>query len=167
LVVMSSLLSLASISYVFAVIVKNVLRERRQRPSRRLIAQPMDVFLLSLFASEFVMSIGGSINAKYIHDGKVQVGSACMAQVVLLTVGPGTLAMITLVIAVYTFSVVWWRTGKGTVRFAWSVVGVIWAYSILFITLTAWRYHWGTFFHPTPSVLVLDRQILHSRTTFR
>jgi hypothetical protein len=54
------------------------------------------------------------------------------------------------VIAIYTFAVVWWRTGKGSVRFAWSIVGAIWTYNILFITITAWHYRWENFFHPTP-----------------
>jgi len=73
-----------------------------------------------------------------------------MTQVVFGTVGPGSLAMITLVIAVYTFSIVWWRMEQVSLLFAWSIVGVIWAYHILFVTLMAWRYRWDTLFHPTP-----------------
>jgi len=54
------------------------------------------------------------------------------------------------VIAVYTFAIVWWRMEQRSLLFAWSVVGVIWTYNILFITLMAWRYHWDALFHPTP-----------------
>jgi hypothetical protein len=69
------------------------------------------------------------------------------------------------VIAVYTFSVVWWRIEMSSVRFAWTVVGVIWTYSILFVMLMAWRYRWDTLFHPSPvwrRIYLLD--IMHVLT---
>jgi len=56
------------------------------------------------------------------------------------------------VIAVYTFVLVWWRIGTGerAVYIAWIVVGLIWIYEILYISLAAWRFKVDTFFHPTP-----------------
>jgi hypothetical protein len=42
----------------------------------------------------------------------------------------------------------------GSLRFAWTVVGVIWTYNILFVMLMAWRYRWDTLFHPTPVCLI-------------
>ena len=67
------------------------------------------------------------------------------------------------VIAIYTFSVVWWRTGKGSVRFAWSIVGAIWTYSILFVTISAWRYRWENLFHPTPVCFIFQMSRVSSR----
>jgi len=75
------------------------------------------------------------MNIKWVHEGVVNTGHFCTAQGALLQLGTTGVAMATMAIAIYSFSAVWWRKTVHNSNLAYSVVGGIWLYVILFVLI--------------------------------
>jgi len=152
-VTQAGVMSLLACLVTYALIVRNICRHARQTPGRwRLIRVPMDIYLLSLFAADIVLSIGGVINAKWVRDGKSQRGGWCSAQAVSLSVGTITVAVNTLAIAIHTFVMIWWNKGLKANFVAWIAVAAPWIYSVSYLAIVGWihRHEPNGIFRPTP-----------------
>jgi len=95
----------------FLLVTRNVIRESRSRSRKALIQQPMDIYMLSLFAADLFHALGSWMNIKWIREGKVYTGTYCSVQGAMNQIGPVGVAMNTLVIVVVTFITVWWGRG--------------------------------------------------------
>jgi len=65
---------------LLAVLAVLVLIFRRAFRHRSLVHQPMDVYMLSLFAFDLIMALGRVTDIKWISLGKVYTGGYCTAQ---------------------------------------------------------------------------------------
>ncbi|KAF5338491.1 hypothetical protein D9611_013242 [Ephemerocybe angulata] len=103
----SGLVSLIAVLYVFGIIIRNVIRRVRQHRRWLIFVDPIDVIMFSLFLADLIQSIGAVLNAKWVSQGKVEVGEFCTAQGVIKQLGETTAAMSTLLITIYTFRGLW------------------------------------------------------------
>jgi len=99
----------------------------------RLFREPADIYMLSLLTSDLIQAAGITMNMKWVHEGEVKAGHFCTVQGAVQQLGETGVAMATLAIAVYSFSAVWWRKTVHHSNLAYSVVGLIWLYVILFV----------------------------------
>lgn len=53
--------------------------------------------MLSLFCSDILQGLGGVLNVRWIHDGKLEDGSYCTAQGAIQQLGETSVAMTTTV----------------------------------------------------------------------
>ncbi|KAG6917323.1 hypothetical protein DXG01_002981 [Tephrocybe rancida] len=132
-------ISLLAVCYVFFIITCNVVRHFRLSPKHRIsvIQEPMDILMLSLFIADFGQAFGAVADIKWVNEGKVEIGAWCTAQGVFQQLGETGSAITTLLIAIYTFIGVWWRIGMGkkSVRVAKLIVGLMWFFIILMVTI--------------------------------
>ncbi|THH15654.1 hypothetical protein EW146_g4859 [Bondarzewia mesenterica] len=137
LTVEAGAISLAAILLVFILISRNVYRHWTRVPwdKWRLLAEPMDIFMLSLLCSDVLQAVGAFLNFKWVTEGKVYSGPYCTAQGAIQQLGETGVAMATFVISVHTFIAVMWRRGTHSRLAAFIVVGFIWLYVILFVGL--------------------------------
>ncbi|KAF8915566.1 hypothetical protein CPB85DRAFT_413173 [Mucidula mucida] len=107
----SGFISLFAVLYVFYIIFGNAYRHARTTSGKdwRFIQEPMDVFMLSLFAADFLQALGAVLDIKWINEGVVEVGSFCTAQGVIQQLGETGVAITTMAIAVYTFVLLRWN----------------------------------------------------------
>jgi hypothetical protein len=135
----SALLSLAAVTIVLALICHNFWRKSLFPPTgvakQHLIRDPADLFMLSLFIADLIQALGGAMNVKWVHDEKVYRGTFCNAQGAIEQLGEATVALSTLVIAVHTFSSVWWRRGIRSLLTASIIIGIIWLFVILYVAI--------------------------------
>jgi len=116
----------------------------------KLVLGPMDVFLLSLFLFDIIMALGKVTNIKWIHDGRIFPGSYCTAQGVIQQLGETGSAIVTTVIAIYTFTIVMWDF-KPKLLVAYLVITSIWLFLIIFIAVTVATQTHGTHHYITPA----------------
>jgi len=136
LVAESFVASIVAVVWVLGIIWRNYVRVNRDSSdSQRLIQTPGDVFMLSLFLADLINAIGGTINIKWIAEGKVEIGASCTAQAAIQQIGATAVAMTTLGIAVHTFSAVWWGRGLYSTLNAAIVVGILWLCNFLFVVI--------------------------------
>jgi hypothetical protein len=94
----TGVISLIAVLGVLILIIVNVYRRIREDPvGWRLIQEPMELFLLSLFIAEIFQSFGAVMNWKWVHDGQVVQGAYCTAQGIIQQFGETSVAMTTLV----------------------------------------------------------------------
>ncbi|TDL26008.1 hypothetical protein BD410DRAFT_560778 [Rickenella mellea] len=103
----ASLISCIAVITLFFLIIRNVLRYRKNK-KLRLIQEPLDVYMLSLFISDLLQAIGNGMGAKWAHDGIVRTGGYCTAQGVI-------------------------EQGTHSRTIAICVVALIWIYIIVFV----------------------------------
>jgi hypothetical protein len=70
---------------------------------RKLLHTPADIYMLSLFLYDILQAMGGILDVWWAHDGIVTVGPYCTAQGVIQQLGQLGVALITLIITIYTF----------------------------------------------------------------
>jgi len=75
------------------------------------------------------------MDIQWVKTGKVVVGDFCSAQGIIQQLGETSVAITTLVIALYTFVVVWWRRGMHAVLVAKIIVALIWIFVILMVII--------------------------------
>jgi len=131
-VTQASCISLVAVSYVFTIILRNVVRRIRYATGK-VFEGPMDLLMFSLFSADALQAMGGAMSIQWIQDGKVEVGNFCSAQGIVQQLGETGVAMTTLMIAVYTFLGGW--LGKDTRTMPIWVTQVLMAAVWLFITL--------------------------------
>ncbi|KAJ7497678.1 hypothetical protein FB451DRAFT_1018379, partial [Mycena latifolia] len=100
-----------------------------------LVQAPMDVLMLSLFVADMLQAIGAVMDVHWVHRGKVVVGPFCTAQGVIQQLGETSVAITTLLIALFTFAGVWFRKGLGATSLATLLVGLIWLFVILMVAI--------------------------------
>jgi len=123
----ASFLSLAAVIVIFVLIGRNVLRYGVWN----LLRVPADIYMLSLFVYDILQAMGGILDVRWAHDGVVTVGPYCTAQGVIQQIGQLGVALITLIITVYTFIVALWEVGIRARHFAFGMV----ALASLFVAL--------------------------------
>jgi len=116
----------------------------------KLVQRPMDLFVLALFSFDIIMALGRVTNIKWVHEGKIFQGNYCTAQGVIQQFGETGSAMVTLVIAIYTFVVVMWGKFKRQLLVAYLVVGFILFFIVLFIGITVGTQTHGNQYYMAP-----------------
>ncbi|KAF7325193.1 hypothetical protein MKEN_00563500 [Mycena kentingensis (nom. inval.)] len=139
---------------MFARILHNKIQASRERRAghrgRKLIEEPMDVLVLSLFFGDLLQSLGTVMDVRWINDGIVRVGSTCTAQGILQNMGQAGIAITTFIITLHTFDHLWRTGGIPSRRAAYWVVGSIWTFLILTIAISAGVHRNPSFYAPTP-----------------
>ncbi|TFK53735.1 hypothetical protein OE88DRAFT_1643416 [Heliocybe sulcata] len=106
----------------------------------RPIQRPVDLYVLFLFIFGAVEALGAIVNIRWVYEGKM--------------IGETGTAMVTLVIALHTFVVLWWRARYAqSMRVAWAVICVICIFLSLFIPINiAVNQRRGEYYiQPTPN----------------
>ncbi|KAJ7141392.1 hypothetical protein C8R44DRAFT_763319 [Mycena epipterygia] len=129
----SGLISLIAVLGVFILIIRNGIRHVRRTGKWHLVPEPMDVLMLSLFVADLIQAIGAVMDVHWVHSGKVEVGSFCTAQGVVQQLGETSVAITTLMIALFTFVGVWWRKGLGATALATALIALTWLFVALLI----------------------------------
>jgi hypothetical protein len=91
--------------------------------------------MLFLFIADWIQALGGVLNIKWVNDERVFRGTFCNAQGAIEQLGETTVALVTLVIAVHTFSSVWWRRGVKSLLTASILMGLVWLFVILYVAI--------------------------------
>ncbi|KII91648.1 hypothetical protein PLICRDRAFT_51784 [Plicaturopsis crispa FD-325 SS-3] len=117
---------------------------------RRLIQEPMDLYMLSLFAANFLQALGQMLGAKWVNDGKSEVGAFCTSQGVVQQLGEPVVALATLVIAIHSFVAVWWSKGVHSLRVAQSIVAIYWLFAVLFVSVGMVVHRGENYVSPSP-----------------
>jgi len=135
----SAFLSLVSVAIILLLICRNVWRKTLFPPKsvarQHLIQVPADLFMLSLFIADLIQALGGVMNVKWVHDQRVYQGGFCTAQGAIQQLGETIVALVTLVIAVHTFSTVWWGKGVKSCLTAAIIMGIVWLFVSLYVGL--------------------------------
>jgi hypothetical protein len=150
----ASVVSLIAVSYVFSIILWNIGRlyfdpERRGR-GLRLFRQPMDLLMLSLFIADALQATGGVLNAKWVNDGKIEVGTLCNVQGIIQNVGETAVALSNLTISVYTLLGLWLRKDIASKRLTLVVIACIWTFIAIIVAVGNATNHDPVFESPTP-----------------
>lgn len=141
----AGLISVTAVVGVFVLIFIKVYR------SRRLVQRPMDLFVLMLFFFDIIMALGRVTSIKWVQEGKVYQGSYCTAQGIIQQIGETGSAMVTSVIAIYTFAVVMWGTFQRQLHVAYLVIVFIVVFLAIFIGVTVGTQTHGTQNYMTPA----------------
>ncbi|KIY72530.1 hypothetical protein CYLTODRAFT_388656 [Cylindrobasidium torrendii FP15055 ss-10] len=175
----SGFISCFAVLYVVWIILRNALAHRRRarstktRSEWRLVREPMEVFMLSLFAADFLQGLGAILDIKWVSTGNVAVGSFCTAQGLplspLYTHNPRTeqntgviqqlgecgVAMSTLLIAVHTFLMI--RLNRTHARpsilgmvVSVGAVALTWIYIVVIIGVGFGVYKGRYYMEPVP-----------------
>ncbi|KAI9445897.1 hypothetical protein H4582DRAFT_1868838 [Lactarius indigo] len=131
----ASFLSLGAVIVIFILIARNLLRYRKSLPNGdwKLLQTPADIYMLSLFLYETIQAVGGILNIRWAHDEVVTTGPYCMAQGIFKQAGSLGVALISLILAVHTFTIALWSVGVEARYFAFGFV----AFTCLFVALWA------------------------------
>ncbi|KAG9080058.1 hypothetical protein FRC06_007127, partial [Ceratobasidium sp. 370] len=157
----AGLVSLASILVLLAIILRNYRRNRSKPPPGpwRLFRGNMDILMLNLICADLCMSIGSSLSLYWAYKHKVYIGPMCTVQGTIQTIGEGAVFIATVLIAVYTFLVIYLSRGPGYKP--WYCLGVVtamWIWVILWAVIPI-RAHAGmepdehgekSYYVPTP-----------------
>ncbi|KAH8119308.1 hypothetical protein DFH11DRAFT_436935 [Phellopilus nigrolimitatus] len=140
----SGLISLLSIFTLVVFVI------RPPEEQRRLVQEPADLLMLSLFAADLLQATGAAMNIRWANTGFVQIGTYCTAQGAIQQLGETSVAMSTLAIALQTFIAVCFRKFVHSMRPAIAVVAFIWLFVILFVAIAAGVNGGSTYYVPTP-----------------
>ncbi|KIJ42238.1 hypothetical protein M422DRAFT_780051 [Sphaerobolus stellatus SS14] len=152
----AAILSCIAVFYLFYVITMNGRRYLKLNPKLRwweVITSPIEVYMISLFVADFLQGVGIAFDIRHIHSGIVQCGTYCTAQGILRQLSEATVAFSTLAIAVHTFVIILFRKGQNAFKFSLIIVGLIWLYVSLFVTIASALHSKGSefFYTPTPN----------------
>jgi len=125
------LVSVFAVSWLFCRIIANIVNCMRRNEKWQLVQYPIEVYLLSLFAGEFLEAGGDTLNYEWVVKGKLSSGKYCDAEAFVVTVGETAVALTTTVIAIHTFVLLWVGTALKSVPIAWIIVGLCWLFDIL------------------------------------
>jgi len=96
------------------------------------------------------MALGRVTSIKWVQEGRVFQGNYCTAQGIIQQFGETGSAMVTTVIAIYTFVVVMWGAFKHQLLVAYLVVGFIFVFITLFIGVSVGTQTHGAHHYMTP-----------------
>ncbi|THH10514.1 hypothetical protein EW145_g1272 [Phellinidium pouzarii] len=152
LIAESGLISLTSLLVLLVLIIKNVYRNSRMsfEEKRRLVQEPTDILVISLFAADFLQGIGAALDIRWANTGAVHTGKFCAAQGAIQQLGEASVAMTTLAIALQTFVAVCFRKFVHDMKPAIAIVAFIWIYVILFVSIGASVNGASDYYVPTP-----------------
>ncbi|KAF8601556.1 hypothetical protein BDV93DRAFT_524730 [Ceratobasidium sp. AG-I] len=151
-------ISFAAVLLLFFIVWVKYKRSRRLNPHREhvLLRSHLDVYMLNLFISELLMSLGGVLDAKWANETQVYCGGYCAAQGSLQFIGETSVAIWTLAITLHT----WWSVvyAKRVVFRPWicfGLVAAVWVFLIAFNFGAYTSYPVGeisddNYFTPTP-----------------
>ncbi|KII94774.1 hypothetical protein PLICRDRAFT_693106 [Plicaturopsis crispa FD-325 SS-3] len=161
----AAFISLFAVILIFGYMARNVRHAPLGR--RRLIQEPLDLYMISLFVANFLQSLSMVLSVKWVNDGKTEVGAVCTAQGIMQQLGETGVAMSALVIAVHSFVAVWWSKGVSprALRSAGFVIGLCWAYIVVHIIIGQSVYHAQNYITPTPYWCWLGRPYLVAKIT--
>ncbi|TDL19193.1 hypothetical protein BD410DRAFT_805970 [Rickenella mellea] len=130
----------------------NFIRYLKATPlkKRKLLRNPVNVYLILLFSSDLVHAIGQGMNAKWVYDGVVYTGAYCTAQGITRQVGETGGALATLAIAVHTFIVLFTRKGHDSRTTAICIVLSICVFLIGFVLGEVGKNGATRYITPTP-----------------
>ncbi|KAF5320691.1 hypothetical protein D9619_001330 [Psilocybe cf. subviscida] len=133
----SALLSLLAVLYAMSIILRGVVwRFRHVREVRlHIFHQPMDLLIFCLFVADILQATGAVMDIKWIHTGKVEVGTFCNAQGIVQQLGETGVAMTTLLISLFTFFGIWMGKDIRSMALTSTVVGAVWSFIILMVVL--------------------------------
>ncbi|KLO07844.1 hypothetical protein SCHPADRAFT_944915 [Schizopora paradoxa] len=134
----AGILSASALAILVGLIIRNVYRYKKHAKAYkwRLVDQPADVYVLSLFVADVLQSIGSAMSARWVHTGVVEPGHFCTAQGVIQQVGETSVGLATMIIAIHTFLSVWMRV-QHRVRTALIVATIPWLFMALFVGIAA------------------------------
>ncbi|KAJ7809189.1 hypothetical protein B0H14DRAFT_2379907, partial [Mycena olivaceomarginata] len=96
-------------------------------------------------------SIGVVMDVRWINNGIVQGGDFCTAQGRhFLNIGQAAIAMSTFIITLHTFDTIWRRGGIGSPKLAAVIVGTIWTFLVLTVSISTAVHRSPRFYAPTP-----------------
>ncbi|KAN0133553.1 hypothetical protein V8E53_008721 [Lactarius tabidus] len=137
LIVEVSFLSFGAIIAIFLLVTRNVQRYRKALPNGdwKLLRTPADIYMLSFFVYDIMLSIGGILNIRWAHDGVVTTGPYCTAQGIFKQIGATGVALITLILTTHTFMTALWRVGADARNFAFSIVALTCLFVVLWVSI--------------------------------
>ncbi|TFK53708.1 hypothetical protein OE88DRAFT_1626244 [Heliocybe sulcata] len=141
--VQAGVASVVAVLILLILLVRNILRLRRNNPGFEIIQKPVDLYALCLFTFDLVQGVGGLVNAKWVSEGKLYTGSFCTFQGTVQQIGETGVALSTLAITLHTFRVVWCGRGGRDRLIAYAAISVIWTFVILLVGISV-----GTLTHP-------------------
>ncbi|KAH7100171.1 hypothetical protein BKA62DRAFT_256444 [Auriculariales sp. MPI-PUGE-AT-0066] len=160
----TGLLSAAAILLVACLILRQTVRNATGSPKTRpIINTHLDIYMISLLVSDSFQAIGAVMDIRWIRQGTVSCGSFCNAQGALQTLGEPAVAMVTAVIALHTFCVIFFRwTPPKSFLLPLIVIGGIWAYVGTY-TGVMFAKHGSSFITPTPYWCWISARYPHDR----
>ncbi|KAJ7136997.1 hypothetical protein C8R44DRAFT_948745, partial [Mycena epipterygia] len=151
---LAGFLSLAAVVTMFGLIVRNVIRSwklpRASRP--KLIQGPMDLFVLSLMLADLFQSLGVVMDVRWISNGIVHVGGYCTSQGRMnsRSLGVRRLKFIPKIITLHTFDTIWRHGGVKSLKLASIIIGTVWTFLVLTVSISASVKRHPPFYAPTP-----------------
>ncbi|EJD41565.1 hypothetical protein AURDEDRAFT_186517 [Auricularia subglabra TFB-10046 SS5] len=109
--------------------------------------------MVSLLVSDSLQAIGAVMDLRWIRQGNVTCGGFCNAQGAIQSLGETSVAMATVVIAIHTFLVIFFRwTPPRSFLIPVIVISAIWIYVSLYSGISYARHHspGEELFVPTP-----------------
>ncbi|CAE6405583.1 unnamed protein product [Rhizoctonia solani] len=129
-------ISFAGVLLLFGVIFLKYRRNRKSCPVDHravLLRSNLDVYMINLFVSELLMSLGGVLDAKWANESTVYCGGYCDAQGSLQYLGETSVALWTLAVTLHTWQSV---VRARRIPFRWPlclvVMAIIWGFVFLF-----------------------------------
>ncbi|KAG8687557.1 hypothetical protein FRC08_011905 [Ceratobasidium sp. 394] len=125
-------ISFASVLLLFAII---GIKYFRASPIRRkgMFKSHIDVYMLNLFISELLMSLGGTLDVKWAHETQAYCGRYCDVQASFQYLGKTSISIWTLAITIHTgWSIVCGKRLNFRPRFCFGVVAAVWVYVFAF-----------------------------------
>jgi len=147
----TGLISASAVLILLGLVARNVIRNIRHPPREkwRLIRTHVDAYMLSLLFSELLHGLGAAMDMRWVHYGLVWCGRYCSVQGAVRNIGSTSVALITLVIALHTFFVVFFRWVPPRNRILPAlVIAAIWIFTVVFAVAEALVN--PTFYTPTP-----------------
>lgn len=126
----AALLSMLAVFSVFLYILSNIVRNILYPPQGgwNLIRGPLDIYVISLLASDFLQGLGAAMNLKWIHLHFVTCSAYCSAQGIIGTMGETGSALATIAITLHTFIKVVFQRKLNSLWVARGVVISIWIF---------------------------------------
>ncbi|KDQ07827.1 hypothetical protein BOTBODRAFT_149018 [Botryobasidium botryosum FD-172 SS1] len=123
--------SILCVLILFALVLRNAISQKKHPFQTHL-----DIYLMSLFVADIFQGLVAVLDIRWAQTGRVDCGTHCVVQGLMCQFGQTAVAMSTLAITIHTFFVILFRWKPPTSkRIPLCVVGVIWAYNILFAAI--------------------------------
>ncbi|KAF8583058.1 hypothetical protein K439DRAFT_1617763 [Ramaria rubella] len=131
--------SAGAVLYLFCLVAIKIMQSKLYTPDDKwkFFRSPLDAYMASLLASDFLQSVGKLLHVKWLNSGIVQCGSYCTTQGLIQQLGETGVAQATLAIAVHTFVIIFFRRGSSAITLSLFIVMAIWLYVIVFAIIGA------------------------------
>ncbi|KAF8580806.1 hypothetical protein K439DRAFT_281668 [Ramaria rubella] len=151
----AGLISSLAVVLFLSLVMRNVIRHYRYPPSGgwSLLRTHIDLYILCLLTFELIHGISAVMSAKWLHEGQLYCSTYCTVQGAMRNTGSTGVALVTLVIAIHTFMVIFfqWIPPKSLFIPLTVLVGVC-AFLIAYLSyeLSVSRAPDQSFYAPTP-----------------